>query len=199
MTAVATTVPPGTSYRPTASDDAESGKAFEAIDDVPYEFVYGRLVEKPTGYDSHWTAGRLGGYLTMYILNGHGGDLLPEQSFRCFPTDPQGYRRPDLAYIVPARVPAIRPQGQIPFRPDLAVEVVSPTDNVDELELKLADYEAAGIPLVWVVIPAVRRVRSHAIDGTTLRLQDGDTLRGDPVLPGFAVAVADLFPPRVAG
>lgn len=192
MTAVAPLLPPAV----IDADDLQPGDVGIVESDGLPELVYGRLAEKRRGYDANWTAGRITGYLTMYILNGHGGDLLPEQSFRCFPTDPDGYRRPDVAYIVPERVPAARPQGHIPFRPDLVVEVVSPNDNVDELELKLADYEAAGIPLVWVAIPAVRRVRSYAIDGTTLRLRDGDTLRGDPVLPGFAVAVSDLFPPR---
>ena len=124
-------------------------------DDGLFELVNGRPVEKPMGYDSTWTATRLSTYIGMYILDGHGGDVLGEQSFRCFPNDPDGFRRPDVAFITRDRVPAIRPQGHIPFRPDLAVEVVSPTDNVYELEQKLADYEAAEVPLVWVLIPAV--------------------------------------------
>ena len=123
------------------------------------------------------------------------GDVLTEQSFRCFPDDPAAVRRPDVAFIAAGHVPSPRPAGHVLVRPDLAVEVTSPNDEVDEQELKLADHRAAGIPLVWVVIPAVRMVRVIRSDGAVTQLWPGDTLAGDPVLPGFAVAVADLFPP----
>ena len=122
------------------------------------------------------------------------GDVLPEQTFRCFPDEPAAVRRPDVAFIAAGRVPSPRPSGHVGVRPDLAVEVTSPNDEVDELELKLADYRSAGIPLVWVVISAVRLVRVLRLDGSVTHLRDGDTLDGGTVLPGFTVAVVDLFP-----
>jgi hypothetical protein len=86
--------------------------------------------------------------------------------------------------------PTIRLPGQ-----PLARGVSSPAN---EVELELADYRSAGIPLIWVIIPAVRLVRASAAGGSIIKLRPGDTLTGDAVLLGFAVAVADLFPPAPA-
>ena len=62
------------------------------------------------------------------------------------------------------------------------------------LNWKLDDYRSAGIPLVWVVVPDVRMVRVHRLGGSITEVRDGDDLNGDPVLPGFSVPVAKLFP-----
>ncbi len=53
----------------------------------------------------------------------------------------------DRAHLVPD-------DGHVPVRPDLAIEVVSPDEGVYDLDSKLRDYRAAGIPLVWVFNPA---------------------------------------------
>ena len=165
-----------------------------------HELTDGRLLEKGLSYDANWTAGRIGYYLTGHLIRTGAGDVLPEPSFRCFPDDPMTVRRPDVAFLAADRVPSPRPPGHVLVRPDLAVEVTSPNDEVDELELKLADYRSAGIPLVWVVIPAVRLVRVLRLDGSVTHLRAGDTLDGGTVLPGFAVAVNDLFPaPQLTG
>ncbi len=159
------------------------------------ELTEGRVLAKHLSYDANWTAGQITARLNVHLWQAKSGDVLPEQTFRCFPDDPTAFRRPDVAFIAAGRVPSPRPAGHVLVRPDLAVEVTSPNDEVDELELKLADYRAAEIPLVWVVIPAVRIVRVFRLDGSVTQLRSGDTLTGDPVLPGFAVAVNDLFPP----
>ncbi len=159
-----------------------------------FELTNGRLLEKRMGLDANWTAGRITYFLTGYLIQTRAGDVVPEQTFQCFPDDPGGVRRPDVAFVAAGRLPVPWPPGHVRVRPDLAVEVTSPNDEVDELELKLADYRSAGVPLVWVVIPAVRLVRVLRLDGSVAHLRDGDTLDGDAVLPGFAVAVADLFP-----
>jgi Uma2 family endonuclease len=171
-------------------------------DDLPametvglFELSEGRLLEKRMAYDANWTAGRVTYYLTGHVLQTNAGDVLPEQTFRCFPDDSGAVRRPDVAFIAAARIPSPRPTGNVLVRPDLAVGVTSPNDLLDELELKLVDYRSAGIPLVWVIIPAVRLIRVFRPDAPILELRPGDHLTGDPVLPGFTVAVADLFQP----
>ena len=69
-----------------------------------------------------------------------------------------------------------------------------PTDLYDGVEEKLADYFDAGIPLVWVVTPKTRTVLVYHADGTARRLRDTDDLTADPVIAGFRVRIADLFP-----
>ncbi len=118
---------------------------------------------------------------------------MPEQSYLASPRRPGQVRRPDVSFVTTDRMPVPRPPGHLPFRPDLAVEVVSPTDNAYELQDKLADHRSAGVPLVWVVWPHVQLVQQHAPGKPMAEFHSGDTLTGGDVLPGLAVAVSDLF------
>ena len=193
MTALAS--PPPVPVTPSLPRQYTEKELAKLADDGASEFVGGRVLEKDRSADATWTAARLGYYITIYVMRTGAGDTLVAQSFRCVPNDPRGFRRPDVSFVAAGRIQAPAPDGPLPFAPDLAVEVVSPTDNVEELESKLADYRSAEIPLVWVVIPAVRLVRVFPRGGPIVELRAGDTLTGGDVLPGFAVAVADLFRP----
>jgi Uma2 family endonuclease len=83
--------------------------------------------------------------------------------------------------------------------PDLVVEVVSPTDNLTELDDKVDVYLADGVNLVWVIDPQREKVsvytlvaeRPHTKQHTTLK--PGDTLSGGDLMPGFEIAVATIF------
>lgn len=164
-----------------------------------FEFVDGQLVEKRIPAESNWIAGEVTFRLKLHTRQTGAGEVLPEQTFQCFPNDPDETRRPDVAFLLAAKVPVPWPPGHLRVVPDLAVEVVSPNDNLYAAEEKLADYRSAGVPVVWVFVPNVRLVRIHRLGGPVVELRDGDTLGGDPVLPGFAVAVTDLFPRRQPG
>ncbi len=117
-----------------------------------------------------------------------------EITFQCLLSKPSQVRRPDIAFITAGRLAGVPDEGHVPIRPDLAVEVVSPGDIVYELDEELLDYANAGVPLVWVVYPAARIVRVFRPGRPIDQLSDGDTLHGGDVLPGFAVALGDLWP-----
>lgn len=159
-----------------------------------YELVEGHLVEKPMGYLANLVAGNVTLHLKLHCRTNHAGDVLPEQSFECFPHDEDLVRRPDVAFIAAARVPASLPRGHVRFAPDLAVEVISPTNTVLEMDEKLADYWSAGVPMVWIVNPDARLVRVHRPRQPILEYSGDDVLIGDPVLPGFAVPVREFWP-----
>jgi Uma2 family endonuclease len=99
---------------------------------------------------------------------------------------------------------AATPAGTCP-PPDLAVVVVQPTDKASELHKKVFAWLDAGTRLVWVIHPRNRLV--HCYDGRDPNVitvvRDGGVVSGEPVLPGFAVPVADLFklpaPPAAPG
>ena len=189
MTAIATAPPQSSPTVRFTPDDL-----LHADDAGLYELVGGRLVEKRMASESNWIAGRITYFLTAYLIASGAGEVLPEQTFQCFPEDPDQIRRPDVSVLVAARVPEPWPAGHLPFRPDVAVEVLSPNDSAIEFEVKLEDYRSAGVPAVWVVIPDTRLIRVHPLGGPILELRDGDVLGGDPVLPGFAVEVTKLLP-----
>jgi Uma2 family endonuclease len=103
-------------------------------------------------------------------------------------------RSPDVAFVRADRLPprGIGP-GPIRVAPDLAVEVLSPSESASTLEDKLADYRRAGTPLIWVVDPTHRLVTVHPADAPSYSLREGDELTGGRVLPGFRCPVAELF------
>jgi Uma2 family endonuclease len=161
-----------------------------------YELIRGELVKKEMSEESTTVVGWLVHLLAGFAFPRKLGLVMPEQSFRCFPDDPNKVRRPDVSFLRSERRPAgpLR-QGHTPDAPDLAVEVVSPNDAAYDLEEKLADYRSAGVPLIWVVYPNRRTVQVYA-GGSEVPsvLHESDTLTGGDVLPGFSVQVAKLFP-----
>ncbi len=105
-------------------------------------------------------------------------------------------RKPDVSFILAGRLPDNKiPEGYIKIAPDLAVEVVSPTDIQYEVDRKVAEYLEAGVQLVWVINPDTRVIFIYRVDGSASIIRDGAELDGEAAVPGFKCAVADLFVP----
>lgn len=77
--------------------------------------------------------------------------------------------------------------------PDFVVEIVSTTDRKPEVLAKIGRYQAAGMPLVWLVDPAARAVAVYELRRGPRTLGEGETLDGGEVFPGFALAVSAVF------
>lgn len=80
--------------------------------------------------------------------------------------------------------------------PDLAVEVLSPSDDPVDVQQKVRDYLEAGARLVWVVAPSARAVTVYRADGSARLLREGEALEGEDVLPGLHIPLAELFESR---
>ena len=93
----------------------------------------------------------------------------------------------------------IAPKGWVKIAPDLAVEVVSPNDTAEDLEEKLGDYRTAGVPLIWVIYPELRKVRIIRRDGSASELKEDDMLSGEDVIPGFRCPLREILPRPVSG
>jgi Uma2 family endonuclease len=90
------------------------------------------------------------------------------------------------------RLPEGLPEGFIPFAPDLAVEVASPNKSGDDIQDKVLDYLRYGTRAVWYFYPKSRTVNVHTKEGTRT-LSEDEFLDGGDVLPGFLLAVRDVF------
>jgi Uma2 family endonuclease len=104
-------------------------------------------------------------------------------------------RRPDVAFVSYSRwredhVPRAEAWDVVP---DLAVEVISPTNLAEEIDDKVTDYFAAGVRLVWVLFPASGRVYAYQSPERVTGLDRADELDGGEVLPGFRLPIATLF------
>lgn len=162
-----------------------------------YELVDGHLEERHVSGLSSFVGLKIGRLIMAHCEAGNlgwafGADL----GYRCFPSRPDTVRKPDASFIRQDRLTAEGlEEGFLGIAPDLAVEVVSPNDLAYEIERKVQDYLAAGVRLVWVVVPPSRTVRIARADGTFALLGAEDRLSGEDVLPGFECRVGDLFPP----
>lgn len=107
---------------------------------------------------------------------------------------PRTVRVPDASFVRVARLPkgGIGP-GIFRFAPDLAVEVLSPSESASELEEKLHDYTVAEAALIWVVDPERRTVMVIPADAPIRWLSEQDVLDGGAVIPGFSCPVAAIF------
>jgi len=106
---------------------------------------------------------------------------------------PDTVRGPDVAFVRRERFdPVGAVAAAFPGPPDLAVEVLSPSDRPGDVHAKIADYLAAGTRLVWVVDPVAREVSVYPPLLSPRRLGPADTLEGDEVLPGFSMRVEEM-------
>lgn len=161
------------------------------------ELVKGEYIEMAHRSAGHGYVTAMAGYRIGAFVEQHGhlGRMFGAETGFILSRDPDTVRAPDAAFLSYPR--ANIPIDQIGFiegPPDLAVEVVSPNDTEREVAAKVADYLAAGTPLVWVVRPKQRTVTVHRSGAADVRvLAEGDVLDGGDVLPGFAVAVGAMF------
>ena len=110
-------------------------------------------------------------------------------------------RRPDVAFVSYGRwprnrrVPCVKAWDVVP---DLAVEVVSPTNTANQVQTKIHEYFRAGVERVWVIYPESEEVYIYSSPTQLRVLTRNDALDGDTVLPGFRLPVAALFEDETA-
>jgi Uma2 family endonuclease len=85
------------------------------------------------------------------------------------------------------------PGGNLPFAPDVAIEVISPNDLAEETEKRVNDYLTAGVPMFWFIYPDSRSVYIFRSGGLIQRFTGKEELTGGDVLPSFSCRVEDLF------
>jgi Uma2 family endonuclease len=107
--------------------------------------------------------------------------------------DPDTVRAPDMAFVSATRVPQPLPKAFPHLAPDLAVEVLSPSDTVYEVEEKVEEWLEAGTLLVWVVNPRRRTITVHRPGRAPQVLTADGELDGEDVLPGFRQRVGGIF------
>lgn len=170
---------------------------------ISYELVDGQLVERPMSVLSSLVGGILHHLLLAHCLANRLGLVWPQEtSFQCFPDAPNKVRKPDTAYIRHGRITQeqVMTEGHCSVAPDLAVEVVSPNEEVYDLDQKVQEYLNAGVRLVWVINPQQHTVHVYRADGSTAFLREKGELDGEDVVPGFRVPVRDIFPsPEMLG
>jgi Uma2 family endonuclease len=100
---------------------------------------------------------------------------------------------PDAAFISKARQPEPSHEAYNPNPPDLAVEVLSPTNEADQIRIKIVNYLLAGTT-VWLVDPDKKHVEVYVPNQSPITIGIDETLEGGTVLPGFKLPMREIFP-----
>lgn len=159
-----------------------------------FDMVDGVLVERDMGYTSDYFGFRIGTFVNIHVLASNLGHVAGSNGgFQYAALDNGRLKFPDVSFIAAERMAGGLPKGWVTFPPDLVIEVVSPNDEADEVQQKVGQWLAGGVRLVWVVYPEAREVVVHHPDRHSQTLVLGEELGGEDVLPGFRVALSELF------
>ncbi len=163
-------------------------------DGYRYELVKGELRKMaPAGYEHGTLAAVFTGSLVTYVRAQKLGTVTAAETGFKLATDPDTVRAPDVAFISQKRLDEVGPvKGYWPGAPDLAVEVVSPSDLYTEVSEKVAEWLRAGSRMVVVVNPRNQQVLVHSPTQVKVLGVD-DTLEGADVVPGWQLPIKELF------
>ena len=168
---------------------------FETIPDEGYrhELVAGYVVSEPFPTLRHdRIRGRIERLLYAHVTKHALGEIFCDVGY-LLAERPDTVRGPDVSFVSEARLQGIDERRWFRGAPDLAVEILSPSNRLGEIHAKIADYLAAGARLCWVVDSERRRVAVYRQILFPTHLSPGDLLDGGDVLPGFEVSVDSLF------
>ncbi|HEY7031398.1 MAG TPA: Uma2 family endonuclease [Thermomicrobiales bacterium] len=164
-------------------------------DDMRYELIEGELIQMSPAMPEHgWHGAELvlsiGGYAKPRRL----GVVFDSRVGYKFGSNPDTVLEPDVSFFRTERLPP-RKDWKTFFTvpPDIAVEILSPSERRAHVNKKIGIYLGAGVRLLWLVDPRKRVVTVYAPGRDPIVLREFDMLDGEDVLPGFRLPLGDLF------
>lgn len=172
-------------------------ETFDRFVDLPenadklFELIGGEVSEVPSNPKASKFSMRIGRFVGNFVDEDDLGHVTGEAG---------GYRvmgeryAPDVAFISKLKQPELVERGYNPLPPDFVVEVDLPStpESQRRLRIKLGNYLAAGA-LVWIIYPEDREVEVYAPGKPVQIFGIDDVLDGGDVLPGFKLAVREIF------
>ena len=161
-----------------------------------YELVRGELRRMPPpGYEHGKIAMRVASRLAPFVEQHGLGETYAAETGFLIHRHPDTVRAPDCAFVTAAKLAAMAPlpQGYLAAPPDLAVEVLSPSDSYSEVEEKVADWLDAGCQAVIVIDPRRKMASLHRAGSRPSSFAEADRLEIPDLLPGWSLALAEIF------
>lgn len=165
-------------------------------DDRVVELIEGEIVEMPLPNPIHAAIlGTLSAEITIYVRKSGAGRVLVGDAPFVLERNVEGkdtVRGLDIAYISTERLSGKLPRKPLLVAPELAVEVISPSNKAEDIEKKIQQLLEAGTVLIWIVYPDLQSVAVHTNEGS-VTLSETDMLTGGEVLPNYAISVREIF------
>lgn len=159
------------------------------------ELIEGEIHTMPPAFEDHGEiTRRLSVILGSYVIAQQMGKLYAAETGFLIARNPDTVRAHDIGFILRERLLSPRSEPRwVPIIPDLVVEVASSGDRLLEVRQKAAMWLDAGVRMVWVVLPGERAIEIHRSGEPVVRLDEGATLDGADIVPGFSTSVATIF------
>ena len=163
--------------------------------DLRMELVNGEIqVMSPSGGESGVVSMKLAARLAIWVEDRRLGQVFDSSTGFVLPNKSKDVRAPDAAFVRADRLRQV-PTSYVEVVPDLMVEVRSPTDSLTQLREKIQSFFAVGTQVGILVNPKSRSVEVYRPRQEVPQvLRDGDVLTVPELLPGWSVAIADLWP-----
>jgi Uma2 family endonuclease len=163
-------------------------------EDKRYELVKGELEEMPGPSARH---GKIISILSAefinYLKQNNIGEVFSAAAF-VIDSEIGTVRIPDLAFVTNTQLVGLDYDTAIPFAPELAIEVISPSDIWFKVQEKVDEYKQAGVKLVWVIFPPSQLIYVYHPDVVKpVIFGINDEIEGEEVLPGFKLMVSEIF------
>jgi Uma2 family endonuclease len=160
-----------------------------------WELIDGELVAMPPASEAHGhVVMMIGIRVGAFVLERRLGYVYSSETGFVVATEPRTVRVPDMSFVRKERLAPDRDRTRfLRVPPDLAVEVISPSDGAGEVLAKAIMWLDAGTTIVWLVDPDAETVTEFRQDAAPRIFTRDDTLDGGEVLPGFTLAVRDIF------
>jgi Uma2 family endonuclease len=161
-------------------------------DGQKYELIEGELIVSPAGMQHEEIGAELLFFIRVFLGQQRLGKVFGSSVGYELPSG--DLLSPDVSVVKTDRLPGGKsPEGFGQFAPDLAVEIISPSDSMTVVEDKVETYLKNGTQLVWLINPKLRRATVYRADGTVGVIRADGALDGEAVLPGFTCALADVL------
>jgi Uma2 family endonuclease len=160
--------------------------------DGKFELIEGRLLNVPPPKKGHSRVAKRLLRALLAVENRVPVEVYPEAGYK-LSNHPASWLQPDLSLVKRDRDRQTRDDGYFIGAPELAVEVVSPSDVAADLARKVKLFLVSGAKAVWVIYPDSREVQIHMPDGTSFTRTAGQNLTLPDVLPDWEFPVAKLF------
>jgi Uma2 family endonuclease len=170
-------------------------------DGIERVLIRGELREEPMTKRNRWHStaeARLARVLGVWLLGQPAprGEIMSGEAAIRIRRNPDSTIGIDVIYVSAATLAATPPGVSfVEGPPVLAAEILSPSDTLEKIWNRIQEFLDVGVPLTWIVDPVMRTVTVYRPDAKPLLFNDSQELSGEPHLPGFRVAVADLFLP----
>lgn len=161
-----------------------------------YDLLRGELIKmSPAGRVHGRIAAIFCRAFDNFVVEHNLGETYAAETGFLLSTDPDTVLAPDVSFICGERLPEIAGvTGFIPIPPDLVVEVISPSDRYTQVEDNVIEWLDAGTKVVITLNPRKCLARIYRSPKDIVTLTVADTLELPEIVPGWSVAVSDLFP-----